>query len=196
MQVLAGASPHGSDAEIGRTWPCPVRLWQRSSGSHTHARADALTGAKMPRCSRRRRCSRTQNHTNKPARTHTRTNKHPPTNTHTRALTHTHSVAHTDAHTHSVTHAYAHTQMHTHRCTQSHTHRKTRIRPAAQPSRHAIAAVCHTHAFEGSDRCATFIDRIIGKTRASPVGPVQDAQARGSKQSHDPSRHRRVTNGT
>ena len=28
---VAGVSPYGSDAEIGRTWPFPVRLWQRSS---------------------------------------------------------------------------------------------------------------------------------------------------------------------
>ena len=93
---------------------------------------------------------------------------------------HTKTVHDTHMHTHRCTHAYAHTQMHTHRCTQTHTHRKPRIRPAAQPSRHAIAAISHAYAFEGSDRCATFIDRIIGKTRASPVGPVQDAQARGS----------------
>jgi hypothetical protein len=142
---------------------------------HTHMRAQTLSQAQ--------RCpdavavagsvARKITHTNQRARTHAQTHAHTHTHAHTRA--HTHSVAHTDAHTNSARHAYAHTQMHTHRCTQTHTHRKTRIRPAAQPSRHAIAAISHAYAFEGSDRCATFIDRIIGKTRwASPAGPAQD----------------------
>ena len=158
--------------------------------SHTHARADALTGAKMHRCSRRRRCSRTQNHTHKPARTHARTHAHTHTHTHTPTPTQTHTATH--YHTRSVTH----TDAHTHRCAHTDAPRKIRIRHSTQRSGHAIAAVCHTHSFEGSDRCATFIDRIIGKTRASPAGPAQAAQARVSKQSHDPSRQRRVTNGT
>ena len=129
----------------------------------------------MPRCSRRRRFSRTQNHSHKPARTHTRTN------TCTHSHTRTHARAHTQCSTHRCTHKQCttrictHTDAHTHRCTQTHTHRKTRIRPAAQPSRHAIAAISHAYAFEGSDRCATFIDRIIGKNWwASPAGPAQD----------------------
>jgi hypothetical protein len=134
--------------------------------------------------------------TSKRARTHAQTRAH----THaqrTHARAHTQCSTHRCAHTQCTTRICTHKQCSTHRCTQTHTHRKRCIRPSAQPSRHAIAAVYHTHALERSDRCATFIDRIIGKTRwASPAGPAQDAQALGSKQSHDPSRHRRVTNGT
>ena len=112
--------------------------------------------------------------TSKRARTHAQTRAH----THaqrTHARAHTQCSTHRCAHTQCTTRICTHKQCSTHRCTQTHTHRKRCIRPSAQPSRHAIAAVYHTHALERSDRCATFIDRIIGKTRwASPAGPAQD----------------------
>jgi hypothetical protein len=129
--------------------------------------------------------SQVQSHT----KSHKQASAQAHTHKHTRTLTRTHTQCNTctQMHTRSITHT---------QCNTDAQRNETCIRPSAQRSRHAIPAVCHAHDFEGSDRCATFIDRNIGKTRASPVGPVQDAQARGSKQSHDPSRQRRVTNGT